>query len=74
MKLLYDPPSGWRYGFPKVYAPLPGESLQDTLRRDGYPAKDCAFGARHCRMIEVGEEEAVLAAEAELGVRPKETK
>lgn len=34
---IYDPPSGWRYGFPRVYAPLPGESINDTLRRDKYP-------------------------------------
>src|SRR5690606_41366969 len=25
---LYDPPSGWRYGFPKAYQPLPGETLE----------------------------------------------
>lgn len=37
MPLMYDPPSGWRYGFPRPYKPLPGESLADTLRRDGYP-------------------------------------
>lgn len=36
---LYDPPEGWRYGFPKNYAPLPDESIEDTLRRDGYPEK-----------------------------------
>lgn len=36
-KLMYDPPSGWRYGFPRPYKPLEGESLGDTLRRDGYP-------------------------------------
>lgn len=34
---LYDPPSGWQYGFPKPYEPLDGESIQDTLIRDGYP-------------------------------------
>jgi hypothetical protein len=34
---MYDPPEGWRYGFPRPYRPLPGESLADTLRRDGYP-------------------------------------
>jgi hypothetical protein len=34
---VYDPPAGWRYGFPRPYRPLPGESLEDTLRRDGYP-------------------------------------
>lgn len=36
---LYDPPEGWRYGFPKPYNPLPNESVEDTLRRDGYPEK-----------------------------------
>lgn len=40
----YDPPEGWRYGFPKAYAPLEGESLEDTLRRDGYPEKLLAQG------------------------------
>ena len=37
MTRFYDPPEGWRYGFPKPYAPLAGEDLLDTLRRDGYP-------------------------------------
>jgi len=36
--MLYDPPEGWRYGFPKEYKPSsPGEPLAETLRRDGYP-------------------------------------
>lgn len=34
---VFDPPSGWQYGFPKKYAPLPGEDIEDTLRREGYP-------------------------------------
>jgi hypothetical protein len=34
---MYDPPSGWKYGFPKPYNPLPNESIEDTLVRDGYP-------------------------------------
>lgn len=34
---MYDPPSGWQYGFPKPYLPKPGESVRDTLIRDGYP-------------------------------------
>lgn len=38
--VLYDPPSGWRYGFPKPYKPLPGETVEQTLVRDGYPAKE----------------------------------
>jgi hypothetical protein len=50
--MFYDPPSGWQYGFPKKYEPLPGESLEDTLRRDGYPEKEIAQGmADHCRFI-----------------------
>ena len=35
--LMYDPPSGWKYGFPKPYLPLPNETLAETLLRDGYP-------------------------------------
>ncbi len=43
--IIYDPPSGWQYGFPKAYNPLPGETLADTLRRDGYPQKEIDWGA-----------------------------
>lgn len=49
--LMYDPPTGWMYGFPRPYKPLPGESLAETLVRDGYPVKDAALGAKHCRFI-----------------------
>ena len=52
MGLLYDPPSGWRYGFPKPYKPLPNESLSATLLRDGYPQREIDNGgARYCRFI-----------------------
>lgn len=51
MALIYDPPSGWRYGFPRPYNPLPNESLKDTLIRDGYPEKEAEFGAKYCRFI-----------------------
>lgn len=37
--ILYDPPEGWRYGFPKEYKPsTEDEPLEITLLRDGYPA------------------------------------
>lgn len=49
--LLYDPPSGWRHGFPKEFKPLEGETLVQTLIRDGYPTKDAVFGSQHCRFI-----------------------
>lgn len=51
-KTLYDPPGGWRYGFPKPYKPLPGETVEQTLRRDGYPEVEISRGmADHCRFI-----------------------
>ena len=47
---LYDPPSGWRYGFPKQYKPLEGEELKDTLLRDGYPQHEIDNGGdKHVR-------------------------
>lgn len=49
---LYDPPSGWKYGFPKQYNPLPGETLEQTLLRDGYPQREIDNGgAKYCRFI-----------------------
>lgn len=35
--MMVDPPSGWRYGFPKIFDPLDGETLQQWLRRQGLP-------------------------------------
>lgn len=52
MTLLYDPPSGWMYGFPKLYEPKEGESLRETLLRDGYPQKEIDQGNhKHVRFI-----------------------
>lgn len=39
-QLMYDPPSGWMYGFPRPYLPLKGEALRETLLRDGYPQEE----------------------------------
>lgn len=36
--LLYDPPGGWKYGFPKPYTP--GLDLKDQLLKDGYPQSE----------------------------------
>ena len=50
---FYDPPSGWVYGFPKPYKPLPGETLEETLLRDGYPQEEIDnAGAEYCRFLE----------------------
>lgn len=53
--MLYDPPSGWRYGFPKVYRPWPADTIEETLLRDGYPQHEIdTGGARHVRFIGSG--------------------
>jgi hypothetical protein len=55
--LLYDPPTGWMHGFPKPYEPLPGETLRDTLIRDGYPASAIDDTVvNHCRFLGPREE------------------
>lgn len=56
---LYDPPSGWAFGFPKPYNPLPEELLRDTLIRDGYPKglADQQHLVDHCRFIFVDDDE-----------------
>ena len=48
---LIDPPSGWMYGFPKVYNPNPGESLENWLQREGYPQPSIAFAVKYLRII-----------------------
>jgi hypothetical protein len=55
--MIYDPPSGWRYGFPKAYRPLPGETLAQTLLRDGYPQREIDQGGdKHVRFLGTKEE------------------
>lgn len=54
--LIYDPPSGWMYGFPKPYMPREGETLAETLLRDGYPQHEIDQGMdKHVRFISSGE-------------------
>lgn len=56
-EMMYDPPTGWRYGFPKIYRPVEGETIEDTLERDGYPrAMADDFGGKHCRFWHVEEQ------------------
>ncbi len=35
--LICDPPSGWMYGFPRVYDPGQNETEVEWFRRMGYP-------------------------------------
>jgi hypothetical protein len=47
------------YGFPKQYSPLAGETLEQTLLRDGYPQIEIDnAGAKYCRFIAMQAEEA----------------
>lgn len=52
MSVIYDPPSGWKYGFPKPYRPAAGETLEQTLLRDGYPQHEIDnSGAKYVRFF-----------------------
>ena len=39
-KRWIDPPSGYLYGFPKIYDPEKDGSLNAWLVKEGYPAKE----------------------------------
>ena len=47
LKQIVDPPSGWKYGFPKELKP--GESYEALLRKSGYPEKDIDFAMQYTR-------------------------
>ena len=50
MKYWVDPPSGWRYGFPKVWDSELHPNVAEWLLRSGYPAKDIKFACGYLRM------------------------
>lgn len=46
----YDPPAGWRYGFPaKVRNGISNEELEALLRKHNYPEKDIPLAMNHSR-------------------------
>ena len=46
-KMWIDPPSGWQYGFPKLYdTNIP---LEEWLVDSGYPQKDVNFALQYLR-------------------------
>lgn len=51
---MIDPPSGWRYGFPKQL-PENVKDLRQWLIDEGYPEKDVDFAMKHCRYWEQDE-------------------
>ena len=55
--VIYDPPSGWKYGFPKEYISRDGLSIEQILVLDGYPKEEVEFAAKHTRFWTVKKEE-----------------
>jgi hypothetical protein len=47
-RFFIDPPSGWRYGFPKIWDPVDGP-VEEWLLAEGYPQKDIEFACKHLR-------------------------
>lgn len=57
-RIIVDPPSGWKFGFPKELRP--DESYEELLRNSGYPEKDIEFAMSYTRSwIEEDENEKV---------------
>jgi hypothetical protein len=52
-RVYIDPPSGWKYGFPKLYSStVDGEDIRSWLLLNGYPEKDVDFALNYLRMWE----------------------
>lgn len=52
MKTIFDPPSGWKYGFPKEIPSIVMKSDDPSVFRkwlitSGYPEKDVDFAMRN---------------------------
>lgn len=51
--LIIDPPSGWKYGFPRPYDKKINQTLEEWLLEKGYPQSLIDQGmASHCRYWE----------------------
>ena len=40
MKIMVDPPNGWRYGFPKQFNPSRDGNIREWLVANGYPQQE----------------------------------
>ena len=57
MTLWIDPPSGWKYGFPKSYTKPDEQSLESWMLEQGYPQHEIDWGAlKYCRFSGTEEE------------------
>ena len=67
--LLIDPPSGWRYGFPKPYDNPENIPLEEWLLANGYPQNEIYnHGAKYCRFL--GKIEELEKLEEDTGILP----
>jgi hypothetical protein len=48
-KLWIDPPSGWRYDFPKIWDSQEHPDLEKWLVSSGYPEHEVEFAMKYCR-------------------------
>jgi len=48
-KLWIDPPSGWRYGFPKIWDPQQEPDIKVWLIESGYPESEVNAGLNYYR-------------------------
>lgn len=49
MKRMIDPPTGWRYGFPRPYDETTDGPMREFLLAHGYPALDVDFALQYMR-------------------------
>jgi hypothetical protein len=56
MKQWADPPSGWRYGFPKVWDYEMYPDFAEWLLDNGYPQKDLELALNYSRFWSVNDE------------------
>lgn len=55
MKLVYDPPKGWAYGFPKevpeevLNTPKGSGAFRQWILDEGYPEEDVDFAMKYGR-------------------------
>lgn len=58
-KYWVDPPSGWKYGFPKVWDSIENHNVNEWMIDNGYPEKmiESMGDSFYCRMWEYQEDE-----------------
>lgn len=46
-KIWVDPPSGWKYGFPRIYDPKSDGDVMEWIIKCGYPRKEVESYGEH---------------------------